>query len=1528
MVIVQPPATNLIQCSPGLSRFWLILLLPALMPVAAQDENQDLVNVTTMISQDVTCDCANYTPPPADCKLRAAEIDFKNFRMKGKRRKKVAASSGETIDFSAELKYKKRAIAQVTSVNDDGSSGTKVMRIKPEVPVTHDVAWVDSGNNPTQVVAAGEGLDSSFQAPTIGGIYMVTVTYRAADPDTTKCIQNGFNQSETFELTVMSGPTTDGITAVKIGNGCDPSVPTQACEVMSGDYLCKNQGQVLELTLDLSDSLADLDLGEEDIVWQTTPPEAGEFVGGDQGQTVTWQQKNSGYVSHSPDDVVIEAITKGFDPSVFKLTVVSIGGGVITLQTNKSELHDTSYLPGGLNKNLLTQLVDDLNNFDITYRAFPEYPPTGGRSDGQSLMEPIVADPIVTSFKFLVTGSDVAPVLQAAIDTGSVAGKIWVNHERIIPIPMAKNTLDDTRIEVHKQRVDVVVEAEVFMVDVDVDSDNNSPTEAPQGDQAEELVEDGNGVTGKFVIVNGDDGDNDGLPDYVDGFDWLPGTTQDDTPPTAAQGENFTPVEITLNGDIDFTKATLGIDYDAADPLDSTKNGTALNTVYSPAVRGHLRLWTKNGNVVRDARSFDDDIATERGDYVPPTPGGSPYNSNQISLLGFTNTSRKITLYAEGIKQNEFVGNTKVRVTLDPDGSGPASECSDTIALTVILLDLDVDTNRDAIVQQNNLDDSMEQSFSKDRGAIFMVNYDSDDPGSSPDSISFMSGGEPDIEEDLKINGPDDVRDIGHLIVRGPGPKQGLKFLLRADAEDLQAVHIFQERVANEHTLWGGWNAHKGDSGQKVMDITNTVVANTDKNLGIEALYFRNQTHPLPSGKIYTFDGKVEITLVVQTDPGGRELATDTVQLRVAPYLLTPNTWPAQEVWLTKNHGANDIAAKLGTIAKRPVSPDQWFQDHVQIGFTSMPGQAMHISLRLPYEVMQHEWPEQLLSTDRGLYRFRNTLVNDSPSPGSGDYGGNLELLPSSDDWPLGRIALGSTMGSRLTTFLEGQGTVNGGNSLQSPISLDVDWLRVGHVDEIMGFIPDGQLQRGYKVAMANPTYGEALLRNGDPLRDIEPPANGTPIFHKGAWASGRASNEFTTHDKAVLFDGVAHGYITCIPKNDINDGETVSIKDGPVPGTGTLKVFEFDTNHDTQLDNISVDLRSANSASDVRDVLMSAINGAGFGVKGVADGENNILLYHQEFGTGKNQDIEENVVKRAFKVRGMQGGAKAENGQDFTAYKDGYIRLYRGKGAGQVAKIWSGNKGWCRVKSSSPAVMEVFNTGSRVVWNSATGQNGLFYYFGPYAPANMARSDRWITEPKKNSTHYVVVKNSQMLVGPNFCFPALNTVYELKEEDVLWFLNSAAQKRITSVHKEIVRAMGNVAGTTTPFLRDDGNQADDSLFGDSDDDFIRIPAIFFGRWHTFLTDRHNTAYLPNMVNFQPIHTSGSGLQVVFPDPFGPESGNPVDDIYKKALGSIMGRGAIFADDWDLYHRLDGEVHCATAVHRKLLKPEWWKEQH
>ncbi len=115
-------------------------------------------------------------------------------------------------------------------------------------------------------------------------------------------------------------------------------------------------------------------------------------------------------------------------------------------------------------------------------------------------------------------------------------------------------------------------------------------------------------------------------------------------------------------------------------------------------------------------------------------------------------------------------------------------------------------------------------------------------------------------------------------------------------------------------------------------------------------------------------------------------------------------------------------------------------------------------------------------------------------------------------------------------------------------------------------------------------------------------------------------------------------------------------------------------------------------------------------------------------------------------------------------------------------------------------------------------------------------------------------------------------------------------------------------------------------------DEVIEMPNLF--DQVDLGSSAYKVAYQPGTVNMLVF-----GDYVVIPKPFGPKDGG--EDVYEKDLQDRLGTAVnklgsdgkglkvYFTDDWDTYHRLDGEVHCGsnpeTMVAPYTTGINWWE---
>lgn len=175
---------------------------------------------------------------------------------------------------------------------------------------------------------------------------------------------------------------------------------------------------------------------------------------------------------------------------------------------------------------------------------------------------------------------------------------------------------------------------------------------------------------------------------------------------------------------------------------------------------------------------------------------------------------------------------------------------------------------------------------------------------------------------------------------------------------------------------------------------------------------------------------------------------------------------------------------------------DQWMRDTIFSGYSSWPGTAGDVKAQTTFIKTHRERYLQnwvfgdLLSKDFAVYY---------PAAGSGDAvnsansGGNFEVTPpikktGGNTYPLGRIYYGHSAKDRLganSTLKKSRHKIDDSTKsfitaqmLQSPIELDTDWLAVGHVDEMMTFLPypGGGDNKKWKLLVASPKKAYDLM--------------------------------------------------------------------------------------------------------------------------------------------------------------------------------------------------------------------------------------------------------------------------------------------------------------------------------------------------------------------------------------------------------------------------------------------------------------------
>ena len=394
-----------------------------------------------------------------------------------------------------------------------------------------------------------------------------------------------------------------------------------------------------------------------------------------------------------------------------------------------------------------------------------------------------------------------------------------------------------------------------------------------------------------------------------------------------------------------------------------------------------------------------------------------------------------------------------------------------TLELTATQICLDVDADRDGIVDNNNPAKHDWQWGPDAQGAIFMVNSDQD--------IDYN-----DAQTDLqnsKIDGLLDFKDLTLLIVRQTGfgdLPRGYELRLAVNDSGRDRVRIFEDlHTSSGRELIG---PRYNDARINIRDTRKDLL------LALEGLQYCDRD----------FNGLVEISLILERN--GKPYYRDWVCLRVAPWIMTPNTLAPRRVYIAqfelknKETQTNQItidairpvvgrsSAQLQEVPPDLNLGDRWLQDELEIGYTQMPGHLQYVALESPRYRGLEDFPESLLGPDfghvtRGSIDERTRL----------DSFGNLEVSPpvtvNGHNYPLGRILYGDTdpvipltaqrrFQPSMRDFLVAQ-------QVQAPVELFSDWLNVGHIDEFLTFVP-ASTPKGFKLLLASPRACYQLFEN------------------------------------------------------------------------------------------------------------------------------------------------------------------------------------------------------------------------------------------------------------------------------------------------------------------------------------------------------------------------------------------------------------------------------------------------------------------
>ncbi len=219
------------------------------------------------------------------------------------------------------------------------------------------------------------------------------------------------------------------------------------------------------------------------------------------------------------------------------------------------------------------------------------------------------------------------------------------------------------------------------------------------------------------------------------------------------------------------------------------------------------------------------------------------------------------------------------------------------------------------------------------------------------------------------------------------------------------------------------------------------------------------------------------------------------VPFRVAPFVIPCSLDPVDELLVVAMadtagavKGLEAFAGNAGVKlhvhpGKMPV--DQWMQDTIEPGVFAFPVAGESVQVRAALTGLRREFWMTSAGLDRQMTDWLResevvtVVAGDSRKETRWiDWFGNLEVTPSHTDangqrFPYGRVLTGKqndlAMHPGVMGFLEAQ------QFQWPPVVVDTSWLLIGHVDEVINFVP-AKNEAGFKVLLPSPHAARELL--------------------------------------------------------------------------------------------------------------------------------------------------------------------------------------------------------------------------------------------------------------------------------------------------------------------------------------------------------------------------------------------------------------------------------------------------------------------
>lgn len=424
--------------------------------------------------------------------------------------------------------------------------------------------------------------------------------------------------------------------------------------------------------------------------------------------------------------------------------------------------------------------------------------------------------------------------------------------------------------------------------------------------------------------------------------------------------------------------------------------------------------------------------------------------------------------------------------------------CSDDENDPDIIVDLRADVNRNGTIDFSDpTEDTDEDSWDTTHGAIFLANIDDDQetcPNTGPDQELAACH---DAIDDV-VNGENDLLDMARLQTAPfHDATDDANGRLSISEPGRAFVRLFR-KTGDSYTIYSP------EEELSVTDLRHGI------EFRLEALDFVRDSS--------VWDGYLDVTFSVTTEGMTYE---DLVRLRVSPLIFHHHLDSISTAYVTAfNDQASitfrsDLQAALSAASvENPLYEfrsigDQWTQDFMETAYMSMPAEGGQHIIRVNFRSANFT-NNKLRNAGRIVFtQLRGPDMAGAVcyDPAHSDYMdslnsfGNLEVIPpfshAGQSWPFGRIIRGSTENYYPDQFFE---TMLASQQIQLPVSIDTEWLIVGHVDEVFSYV-EVESDRGWLLLANDPILAIAMLQ------DLEAAGYGDVLMFEGmSWMTGQSA--------------------------------------------------------------------------------------------------------------------------------------------------------------------------------------------------------------------------------------------------------------------------------------------------------------------------------------------------------------------------------------------------------------------------------------